>query len=136
MGVTFADGNDLVISSSAFSLDGKGVNANGSIELLFDTGVNYLGASFPGALQFDLYSGTSFLGNTSQFAGSGTGFFAGFLSDSAFDRAVMTDWVDSLAFVDNLYVATTAPVPEPSTILLLSIGLAGVLWYGRKRKTA
>jgi len=29
---------------------------------------------------------------------------------------------------------STAPVPEPSTILLLGSGLAGLAWYGRKRK--
>ena len=31
---------------------------------------------------------------------------------------------------------TVAPVPEPSTILLLSSGLFGLGWYGRKRKKA
>lgn len=29
-----------------------------------------------------------------------------------------------------------APVPEPSTILLLGGGIAAVVWYGRKRKRA
>ncbi len=29
-----------------------------------------------------------------------------------------------------------APVPEPSTWILLSSGLAGLAWYGRKRKKA
>lgn len=33
-------------------------------------------------------------------------------------------------------VRTPAPVPEPSTILLLGGGLLGLCWYGRKRKKA
>lgn len=33
------------------------------------------------------------------------------------------------------YLTTTsAPVPEPATIFLLGGGLAGLAWYGRKRK--
>jgi len=28
------------------------------------------------------------------------------------------------------------PVPEPSTVLLLGSGVAGLAWYGRKRKKA
>lgn len=32
------------------------------------------------------------------------------------------------------WVLNVAPVPEPSTILLLSGGLLGLGWYGRKRK--
>ncbi len=36
----------------------------------------------------------------------------------------------------NLSVVSTEPVPEPSTILLLSCGLVGLAWYGRKRKKA
>lgn len=35
-----------------------------------------------------------------------------------------------------LVTVESAPVPEPSTILLLGSGLAGLAWYGRKRKKA
>jgi len=39
-------------------------------------------------------------------------------------------------FTVSSITAETAPIPEPATILLLGSGLAGLAWYGRKRKKA
>jgi len=41
--------------------------------------------------------------------------------------------IDDVTFGE---LTSAAPVPEPSTILLLGSGLLGLAWYGRKRKKA
>jgi hypothetical protein len=41
------------------------------------------------------------------------------------------------AYMDNIRVTATSPVPEPSTLVLLSTGLIGLVAYAwRKRRQA
>lgn len=42
--------------------------------------------------------------------------------------------IDGGLNIDNSRLDIAAPVPEPSTIILLGSGLLGLGWYGRKRK--
>lgn len=123
LGMTFTQGNDTVYLTTAFVVDGAGVNCNGDMEIVFSTPQHAIGCDFPGALKIVLYNGSTVVHASSNFAGSGSGFFAGLTSIGAFDRAVISDWVDSLAYVDNVSIggggftlAKSGTCPGPVTL--------------------
>ncbi len=127
-GVNFAQGDDVVITSSSFDIDYVGVNAYGRIELLFNTPQSHIGVDFPGAICIEIYDGSSLIGDSGNFGGSGHGFFGGIVSTELFNRAVLLDWNDDMAYIDNLHYES---VPEPATMSML---LMGSLILIRKRK--
>lgn len=132
LGADFTDGNDSILANTGFVVDGFGLAGNGRIDISFSTLMTHIAVEFPGAVVFDFYDGVTFLGSSSEFAGSGLGFFAGVVG-SAFDRVVIRDWVDDLVFIDNLHFGAVA-VPEPATLALFGIGLVGI-GLARRRKT-
>ena len=94
-------------------------------------------------IQFGIQLGSNFIDSVYD-AGSGVGLNSTLWTDISYLFIAETTSTgigfrdfgpdDSLgSFVDNVSVA---PVPEPSTILLLGSGLLGLGWYGRKRKKA
>ncbi len=134
-GATFLDGNDLVLANTMFVSDGVGAHGGGSLTIEFSTPQWHLGLEFPGNLRISLYSGAVDPGNL-VWASSGvgdfgaiasTGNFAGLESDVSFDHVVLSDPVDGFAFIDNLHYL----IPEPSTAMLLGLGLLGVIRRGR-----
>lgn len=132
LGVEFADGNDVTLPGSGFLSDGIGLDAAGTIELVFSSPITSLGFDFPGAINIEIFDDTVSVGMSTDFGGSGIGFFGGITSTVAFNRAIITDWFDDSAFVDNMYFGQ---VPEPNTATLLGLGLAGIA-AGRRRTLA
>lgn len=122
-GATFTDGDDAWLPPY--------LAANGSFTVSFAGAQTAIGVNYPGAIAFDLYNGTTLLGSSINFGGSGLGFFAGVVSDTPFNRAVIRDWVDDLAFIENLSFVATA-VPEPSMAVLFGMG-AGLLMRRTRR---
>jgi len=105
IGMTFTQANDTVFFTNAFVTDGVGVDCTGDMQIVFSSPQNAIGVDFPGALVIDLYSGNTLVYASSNFAGSGMGFFAGIVTNASFDRAVIGDWMDGAAYVDNVSIA-------------------------------
>lgn len=132
LGVLFTDGDDRVAGDPAFVTDGKGVNGFGQIDLTFTTPVNTIGAEFPGALIIDFYDGPTWVGTSSEFGFAGTGFFGG-VSGISFNRAVIRDPEDDMAFIDNLHFGFAGPViPAPGALVLGALGAGLVGWLRRR----
>jgi len=103
-GVTFADGDDMVRANTIlFPSDSRGLDCNGSMTVVFASARYAFGADYPDAIKLALFLGATPIASSSSFGGSGPGFFAGVTSLQAFDRVVVSDWGDGLAYVDNLH---------------------------------
>lgn len=126
-------------AGSAFSLGFDFINGGGS-----STGQVYLGG-LVGGEKISRFAPWADL-NSTFFANSAinnnvndwTTFMLDGLIDDDYDvlyLAFNMGGTTGLRGIDNVNLQVgAAPVPEPSTILLLSSGLLGLGWYGRKRK--
>ncbi len=127
----------------AFSLDFDFINESRN-------GIVYIGGlkSTAGLDRISRFAPWNYLGDTFIDSQSITGGVSAWASASTFSGIIDDDYDvlyiafqmggagDVLRGIDNvnLQVGETAPVPEPSTVLLLGSGLVGLAWYGRKRQ--
>ncbi len=134
------EGGDLFILGAGFDLDPSiVVGANffeASLDLLF-SGASAIGLDIGSALDdstvtVSVFGPGDLLLNTFNVAATGTGTFFGVINDSgtisrinllAFSTTDQAEWVDNVAF--GAAPASPSPVPEPATLSLLGIGLAG-----------
>ncbi|MFO0829880.1 MAG: hypothetical protein U0572_17190 [Phycisphaerales bacterium] len=141
LGVTFTDPDPNVIQApnlfSIYPQDGAGLNGVCLIEMAFSQPLDAIAWHFPGIIFAELYSGDTLLYQSPLLGNSGLNWFAGLVSDTAFDRVrIHGEPPDQYGqchyvFLDNLYFST---VPAPPVLALL--GLAGVLAHSRRRSRA
>ncbi|MCI0677331.1 MAG: hypothetical protein L0Y42_16345 [Phycisphaerales bacterium] len=130
LGVTFPDGNDFIISSSAYLLDGVGATSLfGPITLEFDEPRISIGVHFPGFLIIKLYSEGSLIYTSNEFGVGGAGFFGGLIATQAFDAAELIDPAGGVS-IDTVHFGL--PVPAPGGLALLSI--AGLVMRRSRRR--
>lgn len=127
-GVFFPGVASAVTSSSSFLNDGWGMYNRGERMIMeFSESQNWIAADYPGTLVISLYQGDELLGDF-LFPTSGQGFFAGLVSETAFDRAEL--WEAGTAFVDDIRFGATIPAPGVLATMFL-----GALAPCRRRRS-
>ncbi|WP_332848009.1 PEP-CTERM sorting domain-containing protein [Massilia sp. S19_KUP03_FR1] len=135
-------GNPALVSGNLLhSFSGwLGEDGHPSFSAFFSTGINFFSADFAGVsvaanVRILAYQGATLLGTV---VGATSGQFnLAFASSVLFDRIVILpggfdDWVgvDNITF--NQAALPPAGVPEPATMALLALGLAGVAFARRR----
>jgi MYXO-CTERM domain-containing protein len=107
-GVTFGGSSVMVLSTTAFS-DRFGLfcDCKAGVTLTFSSPQTALGVEHPGGMLISLLdaSGT-ILSTTALEGGSGTGYFLGVISATAFSSAVLQDTGDNTLAIDTLLLVT------------------------------
>lgn len=127
LGVTFATGADYTaFIPSLWPSDGFGLHGGWSsqgfvlpIIMEFETPITSLAIRYPSVTKFLLYSNGVQIGETNQFLGFNIWSFAGVVSDTPFDKLVVTSTVGANS-MDTLFFG--APVPGPAGLVAFALG--------------
>lgn len=109
-GATFLAASNTAVVNAAFVTDGTGLNLGTGGTVVFGFPVCAIAADYPDGLQIVLRDAAGTVIHTSaQFGGAGTGLFAGILTPTPATSAVISDWSDSSANLDNLLFGPCPP---------------------------
>jgi len=147
MTVVSATGSDVgalglpsLVSGNVLRSFNGWTNENGdpSFRISFASAIDSFSADFAGVdtpadVRLFAYNGSSLLGTV---VGSSTGQFTLSFAAPRITSLVVTpgDFLDYVG-VDNIrYEAAIAPVPEPGTLALMSLGVVALAWAGRSQR--
>ncbi|MFO0830119.1 MAG: hypothetical protein U0572_18400 [Phycisphaerales bacterium] len=141
LGVTFTDPDPNVIQApnlfQTYPQDGAGLYGVCLVETTFTEPQQAIAWHFPGIIFAQVYWGATLLYESPLLGNPGVNWFAGLLSDVAFDRVRIHGLPPNQygqcddVVLDNLYFSA---VPAPPVLAFL--GLAGVLAHSRRRSRA
>mgnify|MGYP006286374493 CR=1 FL=1 len=132
-GITFSSFPQVVGPTGDFVLDGFGIlsGIDGHIEFTFATPLRTVAFDLPGSGEIEFFAGDERIAGPLPMGFPGVDRFSGYISDTPFDRIVLSDQ-DALG-IDDLRYGMVVPGPGAVGIGVLA-GLAGFAGTGRRRR--
>ncbi len=131
LGVHFTDADDYGVSNSKF-VDGFGIKGHfmfgGSITVGFDSPQMWTAVNFLGHVKLEIFYEDVLVGTKSDLQTGIFNKFQGIVSDTQFNKLVISDWAGGLPFVDDLHFG--GPIPAPGAIGIF--GLAAIAGSRRR----
>lgn len=130
-GIVFGNNPQIVGPGfNTFVLDGFGIFSpiNGIIEIDFATPLRTVAFDLPGTGDIEFFSDGELIAGPIPLGFPGTGWFAGFISDTPFDRVVLTD--SNEIAVDDIRYGMLVPGPGVAALFVL----AGLPAFGARRR--
>ena len=123
-GLVFSDGTDRITHNpNAFPNDGQGLRGVlDEISIDFASPTYAIAADYPGALKFRLYWQGALTYTSPDFVNGGNDFFAGLISTTPFDAAIISDPTGNVN-IDDLFFGP--PIPAPPAFALLALAAFG-----------
>jgi hypothetical protein len=128
LGVTFAPGDDFTnFVPSLWPSDGFGLHGGYTEQLFvlpivmeFEMPITSLAIRYPATAQFVMFANGVQVGMTSQFLGFNPWSFAGLVSDTPFDKLIVTNSGSTSITMDTLFFGS--PVPAPAGLAAFALG--------------